>query len=56
MEYMMRTTRNVTSGDSTGKNFLLIWKTLLPYSHIEDVYDSKIVFTFDHRLLCFIWP
>ena len=37
MEYMMRTTRNLISGDGTEKNFSLIWKTELPYSDIEDV-------------------
>ena len=37
MYYMMRRTRNLTPGDSTGKNLPLIWKTKLRYSHIEDV-------------------
>ena len=43
MYYMLRTTRNLTPGDSTGKN-------------LPRTYDSKIVFTFDHRLLFFMWP
>ena len=56
MYYMMRTTRNLTPGDSTGKNLPLIWKT--NYVILTSrTYDSKIVhFTFDHRLLFFMWP